>query len=85
MDDYSRGLVFELARVIRMEMAAAGLTQLKVARSAGVHRETLSRYLGGRKDMPLGVLVRVAAALGTDVSALMLAAEKRLDAQNPQV
>lgn len=80
MDDYSGGLVLELGLVIRMEMAAAGLTQLEVARSAGVHRETLSRYLGGRKDMPLGVLVRVAASLGTEVSTLMLAAEKRLNA-----
>ncbi|WP_155854315.1 helix-turn-helix domain-containing protein [Arthrobacter sp. MA-N2] len=67
-----------VATVIKMEMAAAGMSQAKLGASAGVGREAMSNYLRGNRDMPFSVLVKVAAALGLSPRGLFELAEARL-------
>ncbi len=67
-----------VATVIRMEMAAAGLSQAKLGTAAGVGREAMSNYLLGKRDMPFSVLVKVSDALGLSPRALFELAETRL-------
>jgi len=68
-----------VATVIKMEMAANGLTQAKIAAAAGVGREAMSNYLLGKRDMPFSVLVNVAAALNLTPRELFELAESRLE------
>lgn len=67
-----------VATVIKMEMAAAGLSQAKLGAAAGVGREAMSNYLLGKRDMPFSVLVKVSEALGLSPRSLFELAEARL-------
>jgi len=67
-----------VATVIKMEMAAADMSQGRLAAAAGVGREAMSNYLLGKRDMPFSVLVKVSGALGLSPRSLFELAEARL-------
>lgn len=71
-------MVASVSAVIKMEMVGAGLRQQDVAEAVGIHRETLSRYLGGKKEMPVGVFFQVAEKLGLSAQEIMSRAEARI-------
>lgn len=78
VSQYEKDMIAAVSTIIKMEMAGLGLRQQDVAESVGIHRETLSRYLGGKKEMPLGTLFLVAETLGTTGQDLITKAEKRI-------
>jgi transcriptional regulator with XRE-family HTH domain len=53
----------------RLRTAAAGLSQIELARASGVDQGYLSRILRGKAEPSLGTLRKLAAALGADVVA----------------
>lgn len=78
MSDYEEAMVAAVSAVIKMEMVGQGLRQQDVAERVGIHRETLSRYLGGKKEMPVGTLFQIAEALGLSAPEIMTRAETRI-------
>lgn len=66
-----------LGKVIRRLREKKGLTQEAVAHAAGVHPTWMSRLEGGTLNPSWGMVARVAAALGVEVSDLAKAAERR--------
>lgn len=68
------GEAHPLARQLRNERLAAGLTQTDVAVEVGVTTGSISGYENGQRDPSLGVLTRWAAVLGMRVT-LMAAGE----------
>ncbi|MNW63015.1 antitoxin HipB [compost metagenome] len=77
--DHEDKKIRALGTVIKMEMVGQDLTQKDLADKVGIHRETLSRYLNASAgyNMPLGVLFKIAEALGTTLSDLVGKAEAR--------
>ena len=67
-----------VSTVIRMELTAIGLTQADMAEKVGVSRDAMGNYLRGKRDMPFGVLVKVAESLGLTPHKLFGLAEDRL-------
>jgi hypothetical protein len=47
-----------------VEEQKSGLTQTAIARAIGVHRSVINRELRGRKDLTLGRVAELAAAMG---------------------
>lgn len=78
MSEYEDQMVASVSAVIKMEMVGAGLRQQDVAEAVGIHRETLSRYLGGKKEMPVGTFFQVAETLGLSAQEIMSRAEARI-------
>jgi len=80
MSKYEEAMVEAVATVISMEMAAQKprMTQGKLAAAIGIHRETLSNYLAGKRDIPMSVFVQIAEALGLTARELMERAEARV-------
>lgn len=78
MSDYEAAMVAAVSVVIKMEMVGQGLRQQDVAERVGIHRETLSRYLGGKKEMPVGTLFQIAETLGLSAPEIMTRAETRI-------
>lgn len=68
-----------LGRTIKAERNAAGLTLDDLGAAAGgIHRNTVSNWELGKKEIAFGYLVAIADALGMPVSQLTRAAEERL-------
>lgn len=65
---------------IRAEIAARGLKQNDVAKRAGMHASTLSRYLSDDEDrgFPFWALGAIADALDLPPHAIAMRAERRL-------
>ena len=78
MSDYEEEMIAAVSTVIKMEMVGLGLRQQDVAERVGIHRETLSRYLGGKKEMPVGVFFQIAEVLGVTAADIMARAESRI-------
>jgi len=64
-----------LGAAIRAERHAAGLSQEALADAAGIDRSHMGKIERGERNVTLLNVVRIAASLGTKVSALVLAAE----------
>lgn len=56
---------------IKAARERAGLTQEDVGNASGVGQAQYNRYENGRVDPSIGVLVRIAAALGVPASELL--------------
>ena len=78
MSDYEDEMIAAVSTVIKMEMVGLGLRQQDVAERVGIHRETLSRYLGGKKEMPVGIFFQIAEVLGVKAADIMARAESRI-------
>jgi len=83
MSEYEEAMVAAVSAVIKMEMVGHGLRQQDVAEAVGIHRETLSRYLGGKKEMPVGTFFQVAQVLGVSPAEIMERAEERARRTQP--
>lgn len=85
MSDYEEAMVAAVSAIIKMEMAGhtPRLSQQDVAEQVGIHRETLSRYLGGKKEMPVGTFFQVAQVLGVSAAEIMERAEDRVRRTQP--
>ena len=66
-----------IAKTIRAERAANGLTQQEVADAASIPLSTYVRYEAGTRDPSWNQIVSIAAAFGMTASAFAQAAEMR--------
>ncbi|MCS0500608.1 helix-turn-helix domain-containing protein [Protaetiibacter mangrovi] len=66
-----------VAAQVRAEIAAAGTTVAGVARTTGINRETLDRWVKGERAMNLATLYRIAAAVGVPPHTIVERAEER--------
>jgi transcriptional regulator with XRE-family HTH domain len=66
----------QVARQIRVELAARAMEQGDLADRAGMARSTLSRYLQGHRSMTMTTFFSIAAALDTKPSDLLARASK---------
>jgi transcriptional regulator with XRE-family HTH domain len=64
---------------IKAEMDDKDWNQKDLAAASGVPTSTLSRYLGGSRDMPTPVVVDIGAALGLTFPELLVRAQLRSD------
>lgn len=71
------GRVLALAREIRAEMITRDISQADLADNIGLGRSTLYRYLRGRRDMPVPVLIAIADVLRVPPHVLLDRAEER--------
>lgn len=62
---------------IRAEIAASGKTQGQVADAVGIERATLSRYMSGKRALPLQTFLDISDTLGIPAAHLMRLAEER--------
>lgn len=68
-----------ISTVIRMEMTAHdNMSQAKLAEAVGVGREAMNNYLGGKREMPIMVFMRVADTLGVTPHWIFQEAERRM-------
>lgn len=77
--EYEKQMILALGKTIKMEMVGQELTQKQLADKVGIHRETLSRYLGAKAgyNMPIGIVFQIAEALGMTARELIEKAEDR--------
>lgn len=62
---------------VRAEIAAASLSQGSIADTIGIERATLSRYMSGKRALPLQVLLDICDTLNIPAGDLMRMAEER--------
>lgn len=76
-------LLSSLARVVRSQRTAQGLTQASLARTARLSPRFIADLEGGRANISLLKLSDVATALSTTVAQLVLDAERGADDKEP--
>jgi len=81
MTDYGTQLEAALATEIKIELVARDWTQETLAKAVGIERATLTRYITGKRSMPMPTFFAVAEAFGLSPRALMQRAEARLEAK----
>ena len=54
MDTNEKRVIQAMAHEMRIEMARKGWKQQELADMVGIARESMSRYLSGKKAMPIG-------------------------------
>jgi len=72
------GLEAALATQIKVELVERGMDQKGLADAIDIESATLSRYMTGKRSMPMPTLFKVAGALGLSPRVLMERAEARL-------
>lgn len=72
-------LIQAIATEVRMGLAGKRWNQQDLADKVGITRETMSRYLSGKKQMPMTTFFRVADELGLSPRELMHRAEVRVE------
>lgn len=70
-------IIQAMATEMRVEMASKGWKQQDLADKVGVTRESMSRYLTGKKQMPIDTFIRASAAFGISPADLMYRAVNR--------
>jgi transcriptional regulator with XRE-family HTH domain len=60
-----------IGRRLKLLREAKGFSQAAVAKEAGITREYVNKLEAGRYDPTVGVLTRLAKALGVDVKELL--------------
>jgi transcriptional regulator with XRE-family HTH domain len=78
MNTYGERLEAALSTQIKVELAERDMDQKDLADAVGVERATLSRYMTGRRSMPMPTFFKVAEALGVTPQVLMQRAEARI-------
>lgn len=72
----AEGLAFELSLEIYRQMQEAGLSQTAFARQLGVSKAYVSQILGGKTNLTILSLAKIAKALGADLSVTLQARRK---------
>ena len=70
-----------VAAQVRAEIAAANTTVAGVARTAGINRETLDRWVKGERALSIPTLYRIAVAVGVGPHVIVQRAEERFAAE----
>lgn len=78
MTDYGTQLEAALATEIKIELVARDWTQETLAKAVGIERATLTRYMTGKRSMPMPTYFAIAEAFGISPRALMERAEARI-------
>jgi transcriptional regulator with XRE-family HTH domain len=78
MESYGERLEAALATQIKVELVERSMDQKDLAEAAGMDRVTLSRYMTGKRSMPMPTFFKVAEALGLSPRVLMERAEARI-------
>lgn len=78
MDTYGERLEHALITQIRVELVEADMEQKDLADVMGMDRATLSRYMTGKRSIPMPTFYRIAAALNLSPGTLIGRAEARL-------
>lgn len=68
-----------IALQIKVELVERGMDQKDLAAAVGIESATLSRYLTGKRSMPMPTFHAIAGALGLSPRVLMERAEARID------
>lgn len=72
------GLESAISTQIKVELVEHGMDQKDLAAAVGIESATLSRYMTGKRSMPMPTFFAVAEALGLSPQVLMQRAEARL-------
>lgn len=64
---------------LRAERAASRMTQVQVARAAGISEASLIRYEQGTRSLPISTLYAIAEAVGFDPRRFMDEAQARFE------
>lgn len=72
-----------VAAQVRAEIAAADESVASIARTTGINRETLDRWVKGERALSVPTLYRIAVALGVDPHTIIRRAEERFVASTP--
>ena len=78
MNTYGEKLEAALATQIKVELVEHGMDQKALATAVGIESATLSRYMTGKRSMPMPTFFAVADALGLTPRVLMERAESRI-------
>jgi transcriptional regulator with XRE-family HTH domain len=78
METYGEKLEAALSTQIKVELADREMDQKGLAEAVGIESATLSRYMTGKRSMPMPTFFRVAEALGLSPRELMQRAEARV-------
>lgn len=81
MEDFGTRLEAALATQIKIELAERDWSQETLAKAVGIERATLTRYMTGKRSMPMPTFFKVAEAFGLSPRALMELAEARVQAE----
>lgn len=85
MEATEERIIKAMAAEMRVEMAKKNWKQQDLADRVGITRESMSRYLSGKKQMPMDTYLRAMAAFGISPADLMYRAVERaaqVDAQD---
>lgn len=78
MTSFGEQLESALALQVKVELVERGMDQQALAEAVGIERATLSRYMTGKRSMPMPTFIRVAEVLGLSPVELMGRAEARI-------
>lgn len=78
MNTYGEKLEAALSLQIKVELAEREMEQKDLADTVGIESATLSRYLTGKRSMPMPTFFKVAESLGLTAQELMQRAEARV-------
>lgn len=78
MEDYGTRLEAALATQIKIELVERDWSQETLAKAVGIERATLTRYMTGKRSMPMPTFFAVAEAFGLSPRVLMERAEARI-------
>jgi len=67
-----------IAKQISIELLEKDMGQKDLAAAVGIEAATLSRYMTGKRSMPMPTFIAVAGALGLSPRELMTRAEARI-------
>jgi transcriptional regulator with XRE-family HTH domain len=81
MDKNATPLEAAISMQVKVELLERSMDQKDLADAVGIERATLSRYMTGRRPMPMAVFFDIAEVLDVRPRELMARAEARLDRQ----
>ena len=58
----------DIRQIVDRRRERLKMTQYRLAKEAGVHQQTISRFLRGDRDITTGILARLLAALGLQIT-----------------
>lgn len=78
MSTYGERLEAAIALQIKVELVERAMDQKALAEAVDIEPATLSRYMKGRRSMPMPIFFKVSDALGISAAELMERAEARI-------
>jgi transcriptional regulator with XRE-family HTH domain len=82
MSNYGERLQEATGRQVKAERAALGMTQAELAEKIGKDKQTVMRYEGAKRDIPIDDLALMSRAFGISVIELLRRAEERIEQGN---